>query len=109
MKEVKFHQDFFNPIIERLKISTTRLKPKNLKVGDEFKFVFVPVDNYKDLNLRGIITKIEVVKFKDLNNVHADNEGYEHPDLLKHELRNIYPEVKWDSLCYVYQFQVVNE
>ena len=109
MKELKFHEDFRNPILDRFKISTTRINKKNLKVGDEFNLVFVPVENNQDVNVRGVITKVETVKFKNLTSIHADNEGYQHIDLLKHEIRNIYPEVKWDTLCYIYQFQLINE
>ena len=108
MKELKFHEDFINPIIEKDKISTTRIKKKNLNIGDEVKFIFLPIENHRRLNIRGIITKIEAVKFKNLNRNHANNEGYTHVDLLKHELRNIYPEIKWDTICYIYQFQLIN-
>ena len=79
-----------------------------MKVGDEFKLVFIPVENHRSENIRGVITKVECVKFKNLTNVHADNEGYQHIDLLKHELRNIYPDIRWDSECYIYQFVLIN-
>lgn len=108
MKELKFHEDFKNPIMERSKISTTKLKKKNLNVGDEFKFVFVPIEDNSGVKLRGVITNIEIVKFKNLTHIHADNEGYLHVDLLKHELRNIYPDIKWDTLCYIYEFTMIN-
>ena len=108
MKKLKFSEDFKIPIMERVKISTSRLSDKHLSVGDEFRFVFVPIGNNRGCDLRGVITKVERVKFKNLSNVHADNEGYGHVELLKHELRHFYPDVRWDSIVYIYQFQVIN-
>ena len=108
MKELKFHEDFKNPILKKGKISTTRVKKKNFSVGDEFKFVFIPIENNRSVKLRGVITKFETVKFKNLNNIHAKNEGYLHVDLLRHELRNIYPDIKWNTPCYIYEFTVIN-
>lgn len=108
MKELKFDEDFKNPIIDGCKISTSRLSDKDLIVGDEFKFVFIPFENNYDYNLMGVITKVESVKFKNLSRVHAENEGYFHVDLLKHELKHFYPDIRWDTIVYIYSFQVIN-
>ena len=107
MKELKFHRDFYNPIITGKKLSTTRIKPKDLEVGDTFKFVFVP-DDTGCKPLYGNICNVEVVRFCDLDRGHAMNEGYLHEDLLKHEIMNIYPDIRPVNLVYIYEFVVEN-
>ena len=107
MKDLTFHMDFYNPIFDAQKRCTTRLKPKDLEVGEEFRFVFVPDDTgFKELY--GQVERVEVVRFCDLNRFHAETEGYIHEDLLKHEIRNIYPDVRPFDLCYIYYFFVLN-
>ena len=50
--------------------------------------------------------RVEEVRFKDLNGRHAWFEGYKHVDLLKHELRNIYPDICDDTVLFQIIFEI---
>lgn len=50
--------------------------------------------------LHRIVRRVEEVRFKDLNEMHAWVEGYKHVALLKHELRNIYPDICDDTVLF---------
>lgn len=102
---LKFHEDFYQPIKEDIKISTIRDGTKPINVGDFVIATFAPSD--KLLLLR--IDEHYAMKLQDLGRNEAINEGYYHKDLLKHELRMIYPELSYDDYVYIYKFTNIRE
>lgn len=50
--------------------------------------------------------RVEEVRFKDLNRMHAWFEGYKHVALLKHELRDIYPDICDDTVLFQILFEI---
>lgn len=50
--------------------------------------------------------RVEEVRFKDLNMRHAWFEGYKHVALLKHELRDIYPDICDDTVLFQILFEI---
>ena len=97
----KFHDDFWWPIINDIKTSTIRDSSKPVNIHETVTALFKPSGNKKEIK----ITKHYAVRFKDIDNEIAEKEGYLHDDLLKHELRNIYPNLKDDDYVYVYEFK----
>ena len=104
--EFKFHKDFYTPIASLIKTSTIRLDQKPVKEQDKCYIRFVDSD-YPRILVR--ITKTYQMKFKDLTYAQATYEGYRHVDLLKHEIRTIYPEITDDTMVYVYHFSTIEE
>jgi hypothetical protein len=113
---IKFLFDFYEPIRCGLKTATTRITNKNLNINDVVIAVFPydmddfnknVIDTFIALDLQ--ILKVEELKFNDLTNAHALSEGYQHVNLLKHELKNIYPHITDDTSIYFYKFQVIKE
>ena len=102
---LKFHEDFYRPIAQRIKEATTRASSKPLNIDDFVIATFEPSD--KLLLLR--IDEHYAKRLKDLDNSEAKIEGYLHEDLLKHEIKNIYPNLKDDNYVYIYQFTVIRE
>ena len=100
---LKFNSDFYQPIIEKVKTSTIRASSKPLKIGDICYTYFPDIQTVMFL----MITDHYARKLHDLNKNDALNEGYNHEDLLKRELKNIYPELKDDDYVYIYRFQGV--
>ena len=97
----KFHKDFREPIFYGYKKSTIRDKPKPV---DIYETVFADFqDNGKYYRLE--ITGHYAVRVKDINEDISKKEGYLHPDLLRHELYHIYPDLKPDDYVYVYEFK----
>ena len=111
MKSLKFNLDFYQPIIEEVKIATSRVNDKGLSVDDEFEFVFMYENDslISELSgLKGVVRKVETVRFDDLTNYHATLEGYLHKNLLKRELKRFYPNLNGDSIVYIYRFKLKN-
>lgn len=52
-----------------------------------------------------IVESVEQVKFKELDNARAWFEGYNHVDLLKHELKIIYPDLHDDTVLFQIKFE----
>lgn len=98
---LKFHKDFYYPICDQYKITTIRRESKPLNIGDYCFADFIDSDKVLVLE----ICEHYAIKFKDLSKKEAEREGYNHPDLLKHELRNIYPDIKDDDYVYIYRFK----
>lgn len=98
---LKFHEDFYNPIIDEVKYSTIRDEPKPIDKGD---YVFA---SFKPSNNAVLLRIIEhyAMKLKDLTRKEVHNEGYLHKDILKHELHHIYPNLKDDDYVYIYLFE----
>ncbi len=101
MKTLKFKPYFFEPLRSRKKMSTIRKSDKGLKKGDLVECWFEGTG----FCLLRVVWRVEQVKFKDLKHNHAWFEGYRHVDLLKHELKSIYPDICGDTVL----FQIIFE
>lgn len=99
---LKFNGDFYNPIIDSVKKSTIRDESKPLNIGD-FVFAHFLPDNVCIVRIDNHYSK----KLKDLNEIEAKNKGYMHPDILRHELKNIYPNITDDDYLYIYEFTYI--
>lgn len=104
---MKFHIDFYKPLLDNVKTATTRLKA-NKDIQKDYVITAGFVTNngvITNNNLALRIVSVEEVLFKDLNGNHAHNEGYLHINLLKHELKRIYGNISPSDKCYVYNFR----
>lgn len=110
-KPLRFYVDFYEPVCEGCKTSTILLNDKGYQINDVIlaKFLLPSEDTAKETDncLPLLITNVETVNFANLTYVNAKNEGYSHVNLLKHELKNIYPQITDDTRCYIYQFAVL--
>lgn len=102
MKTLEFKPYFFEPLRSMEKRATIRKSDKGLKKGD---IVECTVKGSL-FCLHRIVRRVEEVRFKDLNMRHAWFEGYNHVDLLKHELRNIYPDLHDDTILFQIKFKL---
>ena len=102
---LKFHEDYYTPIREEIKIATSRATSKPLNIGDFCIATFLPSDKLLLLRIDGHYA----MRLKDLDRGDARQEGYYHEDLLKHELKTIYPELQPDDYVYIYRFKRVGE
>ena len=101
MKTLKFKQYFLKPLRSMKKMSTIRKSDKGLKKGDLVRCTFEGMD----FAMFQVVGCVETVKFKDLSHVHAWFEGYRHVDLLKHELKIIYPDICDDTVLFQIKFE----
>lgn len=101
MKTLKFKPYFIEPLRSMKKISTIRKSDKELKKGDVVECVF---EGCRVSWLRRVRC-VEQVKFKELDHNHAWLEGYTHVDLLKHELKIIYPDIHDDTVLFQIKFE----
>lgn len=99
---LKFKKDFYEPIRDNVKKSTIRSESKPLNTND---FVFGYFGEDKVCLLQ--ITDHYARKFKDLTQIEAEKEGYKHVNLLKHSLKNIYPNLNVESYVYIYNFDLI--
>ena len=100
---LKFHTDFYHPINEGIKVSTIRDESKPLNIND----ICVA---YFPLGKKALLLRIDnhyAKRLKDLGEIEAQNEGYYHPDMLRHELVNIYPNLTDEDYVYIYEFTLV--
>ena len=97
---LKFHPDFYNPIRDNYKVSTIRAESKPLNINDYVIATFTPTEKLLSIQ----IEEHYAMRLKDLTKHEAKMEGYYHPDLLRHELKNIYPDLKDDDYVYIYIF-----
>ena len=102
---MKFHEDFLEPIKEGIKKSTIRADSKPLKTNDICYGYFHGID--KAIGIK--ITDHYAKKLCDLNKEDAKNEGYLHENLLKHELKNIYPDLSDEDYVYIYKFEGISD
>ena len=100
---LKFDKDFYQPIMEEIKTSTIRAASKPLNVGDICYAYFPDIQTVMFL----LITDHYAKRLCDLNKEDALTEGYLHENLLKHELKNIYPHLEDHDYVYIYKFQGV--
>lgn len=101
MKILKFKPYFIDPLRSMKKDSTIRKSDKGLKKYDIVECVFEGTT----FSIFRIVESVEKVKFKDLDNAHAWSEGYKHVDLLKHELKIIYPDLHDDTILFQIKFE----
>lgn len=84
------------------KRATIRKSDKGLKKGDVVNCV--ATDGSSKAYRK--VQKIEQVKFKNLHYRHANREGYHHVELLKQELKSIYPDMNDDTVLYQIIFEL---
>lgn len=101
MKTLKFKPYFIEPLRSMKKISTIRKSDKGLKKDDLVECVF----ERTNFSIFRIIESVEQFKFKELDHNHAWFEGYNHVDLLKHELKIIYPDICDDTILFQIKFK----
>ena len=97
-KTLRFKPELMDLLKTTEKRATIRKSDKGLKKGDVVKCV---ADDGSSKAYRKV-KKIEQVKFKNLHHRHANREGYHHVELLKQELKSIYPDMNDDTvLCQI--------
>ena len=98
-ERLNFKEYFYEPIKSGLKTSTIR-RLSNLKEGDcvETNFIQDPHSLYLK------ITKVNRIRFDEIDNIIAEKEGYRHSSLLKEELKRIYGS-KLDNADLFYQIE----
>lgn len=101
MKTLKFKPYFMEPLRSMKKISTIRKSDKGLKKDDIVECWFEGTT----FSIFRIVESVEQVKFKELDHNHAWFEGYNHVDLLKHELKIIYPDLHDDTILFQIKFE----
>lgn len=102
MKTLKFKPYLLEPLRSMKKMSTIRKSDKGLKKGDVVECVFEGCR----VSLLRRVRCVEQVKFKELDHDHAWLEGYKHVDLLKHELKIIYPDLHDDTVLFQILFEI---
>ena len=104
----KFHRNFYHPINDEVKVSTIRDESKPVDIDNVCIAYFNPIE--EGIIGDALLLRIDnhyAKKFKDLELIEAQNEGYNHPDLLRHELLNIYPNLNEENYVYIYEFTLV--
>lgn len=101
MKTLEFENYFIEPLRSMKKISTIRKSDKGLKKDDIVKCVFEKTN----FSIYRIVESVEQFRFKELTHNCAWFEGYTHVDLLKHELKIIYPDLHDDTILFQIKFE----
>jgi hypothetical protein len=101
MKTLKFKPYLLEPLRSMKKMSTIRKSDKELKKDDIVECVF----ERTNFSIYRIVESVEQVKFKELDNARVWFEGYTHVDLLKHELKIIYPDLHDDTILFQIKFE----
>lgn len=101
MKTLNFKPHFLEPLRSMKKMSTIRKSDKGLKKDDLVECVFEGTT----FSILRIVKSVEQVKFEELDNRYAWFEGYNHVDLLKHELQSIYPDICDDTVLFQIKFE----
>ena len=101
-KTLRFKPELMDLLKTTEKRATIRKSDKGLKKGDIVKCV---ADDGSSKAYRKV-QKIEQVKFKNLHYRHANREGYHHVELLKQELKSIYPDMNDDTVLYQIIFEL---
>lgn len=101
-KTLRFKPELMDLLKTTEKRATIRKSDKGLKKGDVVKCV---ADDGSSKAYRKV-QKIEQVKFKNLHHRHANREGYHHVELLKRELKSIYPDMNDDTVLYQIIFEL---
>lgn len=101
-KTLRFKPELMDLLKTTEKRATIRKSDKGLKKGDVVKCVAVDGSSKAYRKVK----KIEQVKFKNLHYRHANREGYHHVNLLKQELKSIYPDMNDDTVLYQIIFEL---
>lgn len=101
-KTLRFKPELMDLLKTTEKRATIRKSDKGLKKGDIVKCV--ATDGSSKAYRK--VQKIEQVKFKNLHYRHANREGYHHVELLKQELKSIYPDMNNDTVLYQIIFEL---
>lgn len=101
-KTLRFKPELMDLLKTTEKRATIRKSDKGLKKGDIVKCVATDGSSKAYRKVK----KIEQVKFKDLHYRHANREGYHHVELLKQELKSIYPDMNDDTVLYQIIFEL---
>lgn len=101
-KTLRFKPELMDLLKTTEKRATIRKSDKGLKKGDVVKCV--ATDGSSKAYRK--VQKIEQVKFKNLHYRHANREGYHHVELLKQELKSIYPDMNDDTVLYQIIFEL---
>ena len=101
-KTLRFKPELMDLLKTTEKRATIRKSDKGLKKGDIVKCV--ATDGSSKAYRK--VEKIEQVKFKDLHYRHANRERYHHVELLKQELKSIYPDMNDDTVLYQIIFEL---
>lgn len=101
MKILEFKPYFIDPLRSMKKVSTIRKTDKGLKKEDLVECVFEGTT----FSIFRIVESIEQFRFKELTHTCAWFEGYTHVDLLKHELKIIYPDLHDDTILFQIKFE----
>lgn len=101
MKTLEFKPYFIEPLRSMKKMSTIRKSDKGLKKDDLVECVFEGTT----FSIYRIVESVERFKFEELDHAHAWFEGYHHVDLLKHELKIIYPDIHDDTVLFQIKFE----
>ena len=101
-KTLRFKPELIDLLKTTEKRATIRKSDKGLKKGDIVKCVATEGSS----KVYRKVKKIEQVKFKNLHYRHANREGYHHVELLKQELKSIYPDMNDDTVLYQIIFEL---
>ena len=101
-KTLRFKPELMDLLKTTEKRATIRKSDKGLKKGDIVKCVATEGSSKAYRKVK----KIEQVKFKNLHYRHANREGYHHVELLKQELKSIYPDMNDDTVLYQIIFEL---
>lgn len=101
MKILKFKPYFIDPLRSMKKMSTIRKYDKGLKKDDLVECVF----ERTNFSIYRIVESVEQFRFEELTHTCAWFEGYTHVDLLKHELKIIYPDLHDDTILFQIKFE----
>ncbi|MDO5849188.1 MAG: ASCH domain-containing protein [Methanobrevibacter sp.] len=107
MKILKFNEKFYNPVIEGIKVATTRNRHKDLSAGDNIKLIFTNIDSLDGkLSLFAIVESVEKINYCDITSMHAESEGHRDVDSFKNSLKEFYPSLRYDSELYYIKFKL---
>lgn len=85
MYMIRIRQDMFPLILSGKKISTSRQGLREIKVGQDLRFLSADGDIVDT-----IVTNVEYCRFDELTEEEAFKEGYSSLDELKDVLKNLY-------------------
>lgn len=104
MKTLNFKPYFLEPLRSMKKMATIRKSDKGLKKDDIVECVFEGTN----FSIFRIVESIECFRFDELDHTSAWFEGYNHVDLLKHELQCIWLDMNDDTVLYQIIFELPN-
>ena len=99
MKKIRFNKYYKKPLLEDIKITTIR----NQKKCRTNEVCCATTENDETIcKIR--VHQIQPIKYKDLTQEIAWNDGFKHIDLLKKELKTIYPYLNDNDELFIHHF-----